>query len=77
MNCSATGTANAAPPTEFTNTFVISSSSDSKLVLSEVPKAVDPSRQRRAHQKSRTGCENCRRRRVKVCSVGFVALELL
>ncbi|KAI1751526.1 hypothetical protein F4782DRAFT_178169 [Xylaria castorea] len=55
---------------DLSNTFVLSSStSGSGRVLSEVPKAlsVDPSRQRRAHLKSRVGCENCRRRRVK-CS---------
>ncbi|KAI1132833.1 hypothetical protein F5Y10DRAFT_230240 [Nemania abortiva] len=53
------------------NTFVLSSpsASGSGRVLSEVPKAlsIDPTRQRRAHLKSRAGCENCRRRRVK-CS---------
>ncbi|RYC65402.1 hypothetical protein CHU98_g799 [Xylaria longipes] len=54
---------------DLSNTFVLSSAaSSSDRVLSEVPKAlsVDPSRQRRAHLKSRAGCENCRRRRVKV-----------
>ncbi|KAI0102973.1 hypothetical protein GGR51DRAFT_258789 [Nemania sp. FL0031] len=53
---------------DLSSTFVLSSSaSGSNQVLSEVPKAlsVDPSRQRRAHVKSRAGCENCRRRRVK------------
>ncbi|KAI0188922.1 hypothetical protein EV127DRAFT_114120 [Xylaria flabelliformis] len=54
---------------DLSNTFVLSSASGSGRVLSEVPKAlsIDPSRQRRAHVKSRIGCENCRRRRVK-CS---------
>ncbi|KAI0547935.1 hypothetical protein F4679DRAFT_574500 [Xylaria curta] len=55
---------------DLSSTFVLSSSaSGSGQVLSEVPKAlsIDPSRQRRAHVKSRIGCENCRRRRVK-CS---------
>ncbi|KAI1374105.1 hypothetical protein F4677DRAFT_447752 [Hypoxylon crocopeplum] len=56
---------------DFTHTFVLSSASSKDQVLSEIPKAlaVDPFRQRRAHQKSGTGCENCRRRRVK-CSEG-------
>jgi hypothetical protein len=51
---------------ELTHTFVLSS----KQHLSEVPKALvhGMSRQRRAHQKSRTGCENCKKRRVKVDS---------
>lgn len=53
---------------DLTNTFVLSSTSNNDPVLSEIPKGltVDPSRQRRVHQKSVTGCENCRRRRVKV-----------
>ena len=53
---------------DFTNVFVLSSEPSSKHGLLEVPKAleVDPLRQRRAHQKSRSGCDNCRRRRVKV-----------
>ncbi|KAI0172595.1 hypothetical protein GGR52DRAFT_415070 [Hypoxylon sp. FL1284] len=58
----------------FTNTFVLTTASSTRRadkVLSEVPKALagDPARQRRAHRKSRTGCENCRRRRVK-CNEG-------
>ncbi|KAK9388463.1 hypothetical protein V1515DRAFT_585249 [Lipomyces mesembrius] len=59
--------AHASPSQGFTNTFVLSSTSNSEQVLSEVPKGfiIDPFRQRRPHQKSRTGCENCRRRRVK------------
>ncbi|KAI0440582.1 hypothetical protein F4803DRAFT_465013 [Xylaria telfairii] len=55
---------------DLSSTFVLSSStSGSGRVLSEVPKALsaDLARQRRAHLKSRAGCENCRRRRVK-CS---------
>ncbi|KAI0453592.1 hypothetical protein F5B21DRAFT_479197 [Xylaria acuta] len=55
---------------DLSNTFVLSSSASGPgRVLSEVPKTllVDPSRLRRAHVKSRAGCENCRRRRVK-CS---------
>ncbi|KAI1423751.1 hypothetical protein F5Y12DRAFT_755913 [Xylaria sp. FL1777] len=56
---------------DLSNTFVLSSSgSGSGQVLSEIPKALsvdDPSRQRRAHLKSRAGCKNCRKRRVK-CS---------
>ena len=53
---------------DFTNTFVLSSTKNLDQVLCEVPKGliVDPFRQRRAHQKSRSGCENCRKRRVKV-----------
>ncbi|KAI0433341.1 hypothetical protein F5Y09DRAFT_83506 [Xylaria sp. FL1042] len=54
---------------DLSNTFVLSSSGSSR-VLSEIPKALsidDPSRKRRAHLKSRAGCDNCRRRRVK-CS---------
>ncbi|KAK9236975.1 hypothetical protein V1525DRAFT_388921 [Lipomyces kononenkoae] len=65
---SATGAAKIGPSLkDFTNIFVLSPTSNSEQVLFEVPKAlvVDPFRQRRAHQKSRTGCENCRRRRVK------------
>ncbi|KAI0536703.1 hypothetical protein GGR58DRAFT_528003 [Xylaria digitata] len=53
---------------DLSNTFVLSSSaSGSGQVLSEVPKAlsVDPPRKRRAHLKSRGGCDSCRRRRVK------------
>ncbi|KAI1369418.1 hypothetical protein F5Y08DRAFT_352128 [Xylaria arbuscula] len=56
---------------DLSTTFVLSSSaSGSSRVLSEIPKALsadDPCRKRRAHLKSRAGCENCRRRRVK-CS---------
>ncbi|KAI0964992.1 hypothetical protein F4678DRAFT_468005 [Xylaria arbuscula] len=56
---------------ELSNTFVLSSSGPrSGQVLSEVPKILslhDPSRQRRAHLKSKAGCDNCKRRRVK-CS---------
>ncbi|KAI1313134.1 hypothetical protein F5Y03DRAFT_390143 [Xylaria venustula] len=56
---------------DLSNTFVLSSSGPgSGQVLSEVPKFLslhDPSRQRRAHLKSKAGCDNCRRRRVK-CS---------
>ncbi|KAI0875735.1 hypothetical protein GGS24DRAFT_454202 [Hypoxylon argillaceum] len=65
-----TSTESAPTLADLSNTFVLSSSaSGSDRVLSEVPKAlsVDLSRQRRAHLKSRAGCENCRRRRVK-CS---------
>lgn len=53
----------------FTNTFVLTPTSNSEKVLSEVPKGlgVDLYRQRRSHKKSRKGCENCRKRRVKVC----------
>ncbi|KAH8658221.1 hypothetical protein BX600DRAFT_514729 [Xylariales sp. PMI_506] len=54
----------------FTNTFILSSAPNEPYkVLEEIPKALDadPSRQRRAHQKSKTGCANCRQRRVK-CS---------
>ncbi|KAI1761499.1 hypothetical protein GGR53DRAFT_24198 [Hypoxylon sp. FL1150] len=74
----AAGAAKSGPSlNDFTNTFVLSSAPSSRggqdqQVLSEIPKAlsgIDPSRQRRAHQKSRTGCENCRRRRIK-CSEG-------
>ncbi|KAI1391658.1 uncharacterized protein F4822DRAFT_192467 [Hypoxylon trugodes] len=54
---------------DFTNTFVFSSESSTSKnqVLSEVPKAlsVDLDRQRRAHRKSGSGCDNCKRRRVK------------
>ncbi|KAI1735275.1 hypothetical protein F4680DRAFT_310663 [Xylaria scruposa] len=63
-------TASAPTLKDLSNTFVLSSSgAGSGQVLSEVPKAlsIDLSRQRRAHVKSRIGCENCRRRRVK-CS---------
>ena len=61
----------ASSLSDFTNTFVLSSVPPSKQdqqLLLEVPKAllIDPVRQRRAHQKSKTGCENCKRRRVKV-----------
>ncbi|KAF2673198.1 hypothetical protein BT63DRAFT_149291 [Microthyrium microscopicum] len=55
---------------DFTNTFILSASeSGSGVVLAEVPKAIDPSRQRKAHRKSRYGCVNCRKRRVK-CNEG-------
>jgi hypothetical protein len=61
-----------APPTmqDFTSTFIISSQPGAGAVLSEVPKALakDAHRQRRAHQKSRKGCDNCKRRRIKVSS---------
>jgi hypothetical protein len=62
----AAGAVTATSRADFINTFILSSKSDSKLVLSEIPNAIDPSRQRRVHQKSRTGCESCRQRRVKV-----------
>ncbi|KAI8944847.1 hypothetical protein F4801DRAFT_570344 [Xylaria longipes] len=70
MSRDRTSTESAPTLKDLSNTFVLSSAaSSSDRVLSEVPKAlsVDPSRQRRAHLKSRAGCENCRRRRVK-CS---------
>lgn len=58
------------PPSllDFTNTFILSSTPNSEQTLFEVPKpwTIDPSRQSQTHQKSRTGCRNCRRRRVKV-----------
>ncbi|KAI0805558.1 hypothetical protein GGR55DRAFT_264797 [Xylaria sp. FL0064] len=54
---------------DLSNTFVLSSSGvGSNQVLSEIPKALstdNPFRKRRAHLKSRAGCDNCRRRRVK------------
>ena len=53
---------------DFTNTFVISSDAD--RTLCEIPGnlAIDPFRQRRAHHKSKRGCIQCRKRRVKVSS---------
>ncbi|KAK7225070.1 hypothetical protein V2G26_013073 [Clonostachys chloroleuca] len=54
--------------TDFTHTFVLT---DTEQTLSEIPKALalNISRKRRVHKKSRRGCENCRRRRVK-CNEG-------
>ncbi|CAK7226418.1 hypothetical protein SCUCBS95973_006193 [Sporothrix curviconia] len=57
-----------APPFEdMTNTFVFSAApSTNRAVLAEVPKGLhNPSRQRQSHRKSRAGCDNCKRRRVK------------
>ncbi|KAH8689385.1 hypothetical protein BGW36DRAFT_420724 [Talaromyces proteolyticus] len=65
------GAPNSTPSwQDYTNTFLLSSTSNAEPTLVEVPKAlnIDPARKRRAHKKSNTGCENCRRRRVK-CSV--------
>lgn len=55
---------------QHTNTFLISQT-QSILgplgALEEVPNdTLDPARQRRIHRKSRAGCMNCRKRRVKV-----------
>ncbi|CAK7234284.1 hypothetical protein SBRCBS47491_008896 [Sporothrix bragantina] len=53
---------------DMTSTFVLSvTSSSDKAVLAELPKGLlrDPSRQRQSHRKSRAGCDNCKRRRVK------------
>jgi hypothetical protein len=52
----------------FTQTFVLSKRSHSEQVLNEVPRplAAGLGRQRRVHQKSKFGCDNCKRRRVKV-----------
>ncbi|KAH8886054.1 hypothetical protein GQ53DRAFT_845159 [Thozetella sp. PMI_491] len=64
----ATGAATAAPSmSDFTSTFVLSSLPGTEQGLLEVPKALgyDPSRQRRAHRKSRNGCESCRKQRIK------------
>lgn len=63
--------ANAKPDPGFndlTNVFVLSSNSGATQGLLEVPKSLDVEtvRQRRAHQKSRAGCDNCRARRIKV-----------
>ncbi|KAF2793238.1 hypothetical protein K505DRAFT_244824 [Melanomma pulvis-pyrius CBS 109.77] len=69
-------TASTAKPgpsiADFTNTFVLSATANSKQILCEVPKglSIDPSRQRRTHRKSRAGCDNCRRRSVK-CNEEF------
>ncbi|KAH8879223.1 hypothetical protein GQ53DRAFT_672614 [Thozetella sp. PMI_491] len=51
---------------EFTNTFVLSSGF-SDPILQEIPPnlVVDPLRQRRPHHKSKRGCDQCRKRRVK------------
>ncbi|KAI0133848.1 hypothetical protein BJ170DRAFT_176849 [Xylariales sp. AK1849] len=70
MVADASSSPRVAPSLEdFTNIFVLSSTSNSGKVLSEVPKALDGDslRQRRTHQKSRMGCESCRKRKVK-CS---------
>ncbi|KIW20710.1 hypothetical protein PV08_01287 [Exophiala spinifera] len=52
---------------DLTNVFVLSSDSGSTQGLFQVPKSlnIDPARQRRAHRKSRAGCDNCKRRRIK------------
>lgn len=59
---------------DFSNTFILTPTSNSEKILSEVPMelGVDLYRQRRAHKKSRKGCENCRKRRVKVCTTQLV-----
>ncbi|CAK7200906.1 hypothetical protein SEUCBS139899_003606 [Sporothrix eucalyptigena] len=53
---------------DMTSTFVFSTPSHAdEAVLAELPKGLlrDPSRERRSHRKSKTGCDNCKRRRVK------------
>jgi hypothetical protein len=40
---------------------------EDRIVLKEIPTgSSDPSRQKQLHRKSRRGCSNCRKRRVKV-----------
>ena len=53
---------------QFTNNFILCPGALPQPTLFEVPQswAADLSRQRRAHRKSKWGCENCKRRRVKV-----------
>jgi hypothetical protein len=70
-NHSSFGTAAGSPlPSieSLTSIFVLDSAPNSKGALLEIPKAlaVDPFRQRRAHRKSKGGCESCKRRRIKV-----------
>jgi hypothetical protein len=59
----------------FTHMFVLSITSESEQVLSEVPRplAAGLGRQRRVHQKSKLGCDNCKRRRIKVSPSPAVA----
>ncbi|PVH94466.1 hypothetical protein DM02DRAFT_189804 [Periconia macrospinosa] len=56
---------------QFTNTFVLSASSNqgSRLrELREIPQCLplDPARRRRVHKKSKAGCHTCKARRLKV-----------
>ena len=64
---------------DFTNVFVFSASKpEEAAVLSEIPKTldIDPARQRRGHRKSLAGCDGCKRRHVKVCSLLAVIVFL-
>ncbi|KAL1892336.1 hypothetical protein Sste5346_007074 [Sporothrix stenoceras] len=54
---------------DLTSTFVFAAGphTDNKAVLAELPKGLpmDPARQRQGHRKSKLGCDNCKRRRLK------------
>ncbi|KAH8648696.1 hypothetical protein BX600DRAFT_518055 [Xylariales sp. PMI_506] len=55
-------------PLQYSQTFLLSN--EGGLMMKNIPDDfLDPSRQKRPHQKSRRGCINCRKRRVKVSKI--------
>lgn len=59
----------------YTSTFSLSSSTGALLDVPYISSNADPGRKRRSHKKSKRGCENCRRRRVKVCGLKNISCE--
>lgn len=70
-----------APPSlsDCTNVFVVTPSSEQALCRIPATLVVDPFRQKRPHHKSKRGCLQCRKRRVKVgpSSIGFQTPPLI
>ncbi|KAL6885413.1 hypothetical protein GGI43DRAFT_304574 [Trichoderma evansii] len=54
-----------APLSDYTNVFVVTPSSEQALCKIPTNLVVDPFRQKRLHHKSKRGCLQCRKRRVK------------